>query len=163
MGEPRSNPRLTRGQPMPVCDRSARRPLRAPCCSCWGVQYIGRDDRTIREPALTEAWHWAALLSLTTGQGIAPMDSRHWEGCIVRWRSHLAYMYCSVQPCLASSQSLVYLLWVCVAKWCEAYYLTKSVFLVKNLHFLITTSIYSFYSLFKTYLIYSLYSFLVIK
>jgi len=33
--------------------------------------------------------------------------------------------------------------------------LTKLVFLVKNSHFLITTSIYSSYSLFKTYLIYS--------
>ena len=40
---------------------------------------------------------------------------------------------------------------------------TKLVFLVKNLYFLITTSIYSSYSLFKTHLIYSLYSSLLIK
>jgi len=39
----------------------------------------------------------------------------------------------------------------------------KLVFLVKNSHFLIATSIYSSYSLFKTYLIYSLYSSLIIK
>jgi len=34
----------------------------------------------------------------------------------------------------------------------------KSVFLIKNSHFSITTSIYSSYSLFKTHLTYSLYS-----
>jgi hypothetical protein len=34
----------------------------------------------------------------------------------------------------------------------------KSIFLVKNSHFLIATSICSSYSLFKTYLTYSLYS-----
>jgi len=39
----------------------------------------------------------------------------------------------------------------------------KLVFLVKNSHFLITTSICSSYSLFKTYLIYSLYSSSLIK
>jgi len=33
-------------------------------------------------------------------------------------------MYCSAQQCLASSQSLAYLLWVCVAEWCGAYHLT---------------------------------------
>ena len=39
----------------------------------------------------------------------------------------------------------------------------KSVFLIKNSHFLITTSIYSSCSLFKTYLTCSPYSFLLIK
>ena len=39
----------------------------------------------------------------------------------------------------------------------------KSIFLIKNLHFSIATSIYSSYSLFKTYLTYSLYSSLLIK
>jgi len=37
---------------------------------------------------------------------------------------------------------------------------TKLVFLIKNSHFLIATSICSFYSLFETYLMCSLYSFL---
>ena len=41
--------------------------------------------------------------------------------------------------------------------------LIKLVFLIKNLHFLIATSIYFSYSLFKTHLIYSLYSSLLIK
>jgi len=41
--------------------------------------------------------------------------------------------------------------------------LIKSVFLLKNLYFLITTSTYSSYSLFKTHLTYSLYSSLFIK
>jgi len=41
--------------------------------------------------------------------------------------------------------------------------LIKLVFLVKNLYFLIATSIFSSYSLFKTHLIYSSYSFLLIK
>jgi len=107
---PRSSPRLTRGQPSRSCDQSARRPLQAPCCSCWGSNILGATTAHPRAGIATVARHWSALLSLTTGQGIAPGDSRHWEGCIVRQRSHLAYIYCSAQPCLASSQSLAYLL-----------------------------------------------------
>ena len=45
---------------------------------------------------------------------------------IVRWRSNLAYICCSAQPCLASCRSLAYLLQVCaVAGWCGACHLTK--------------------------------------
>ena len=39
VGEPRSNPRLSRGQPCRSAlspDRSARRPLQVSRCSCWG-------------------------------------------------------------------------------------------------------------------------------
>jgi len=103
--------------------------VRATRCSCWRSSMYWARHAYLRAGIATEAQHWAALLSLRD------RELRLWIVAIGRdallGDEVTSPMYCSAQPCLASSQSLVYLLWVYVAKWCGAYHLTAATKYIK--------------------------------